>query len=144
MRRGLRTARWLQMRRQRRKRWLQRAYRAWERLPEEERAGWRNRFEEWVDQDADLADDIAEGSFYSDADVVDVEEDIIEELDHAALFTVFDAMKDEPKEFLSDGRPRVEDVVRRLKAMGLPGKVSRDVIDTTFKEWKERAKKLGI
>jgi len=55
----------------------------------------------------------------------------------AALFAVFDEMEGQEEEFLSDGRPRVENVNERLRAHGQEENATRQEIDEAFAAWRQ-------
>lgn len=56
------------------------------------------------------------------------------------LFSIFDAMEGSDEEFIADGRPRVENVNDRAKALGFTeADFGREEIDKAFEAWQSRS-----
>ena len=133
MRRGIRRLAALRIIQQRRQRWRRQAWKTW--------AAWIEASESAVDDfdEAVLDSDLVEVSDgFVDSDFTEVDFAVLEDIDLAALYTIFSDMDEFEGEFLPDGRPRVDAVVGRLRDMGLPGKVNRQDIDEAFEQWQKR------
>ena len=129
MRRGIRYFRSRRFHQRRRQLWQKRIEKAWEAWQEEGIDLDAEEFDDWLEP----AEDVMDAEF---VEIDDSGED--EDTDLTALETVFSDMQGKQKELLPDGRPRVDSVIGRLRARGLPGKVNRKSIDDAFAKWKRK------